>query len=199
MRKLTAIAPDILMIHTSVLSEPVGEFIRGILSEFPALRIMLFGNSMTDDFLFEAVGAGIHGYINERMNGEHLTRAIQTVERGEYWVERHIMARFFSAGSMNTSIETSIEDLVKRLSNREIQVLALIIQGLPTRNIADQLCLSHQGVKAHLTNLFRKFRVKNRAQLILSALDEVSPVGKFSVKVSDGLLDLQPMALEIQA
>jgi len=196
MRKLSVIAPDILMIHTSVLSEPVGEFIRGILGEFPDLRVLLFGNGMTDDFLFEAVGAGIHGYINERMNGEHLTRAIQTVERGEYWVERHITARFFSAGSFNSSMETRIEDLGKRLSSREAQVLALIMQGLPTKDMAEQLCLSHQGVKAHLTNLFRKFGVKTRAQLILSALDDVCPVGSFSGMVSDALLGLQQAGQE---
>ena len=46
MRKLSAIAPDILLIHTSVAPDPVGEFIHGILGEFPALRIMLFGNGM---------------------------------------------------------------------------------------------------------------------------------------------------------
>ncbi|MFV1972533.1 MAG: LuxR C-terminal-related transcriptional regulator, partial [Thiohalobacterales bacterium] len=188
MHKLATIAPDILLIHTSVAPEPAGDFIKGILAEFPALRIMLFGNGMSDDYLYEAVSAGIHGYINERMNGEHLTRAIQTVERGEYWVERHIMKRFFAAGSINTSIETSIEDLGKRLSSREAQVLALIMQGLPTKDIAEQLFLSHQGVKAHLTNLFRKFQVKNRAQLILTALDEISPVNSLSGMVRDGLL-----------
>jgi DNA-binding NarL/FixJ family response regulator len=49
------------------------------------------------------------------------------------------------------------------------------------------LFLSHQGVKAHLTNLFRKFGVKNRAQLILTVIDEVSPVGSLSGMVYEGL------------
>jgi DNA-binding NarL/FixJ family response regulator len=187
-RKLSAIAPDILLIHTSAAAEPVGDFIRGILGEFPALRVLLFGNGMQDDYLFAAVSAGIHGYINERINGEHLVRAIRTVERGEYWVGRHIMARFIPAGSITTSIETRIEDLGKRLSSRENQVLALVMQGLPTKDIAERLFLSHQGVKAHLTNLFRKFGVKNRAQLILTVIDEVSPVGSLSGMVHDGLL-----------
>jgi len=187
MRKLSAIAPDILLIHSGAAAEPVGDFIGAISGEFPALRVLLFGNGMQDDYLFEAVSAGIHGYINERMNGEHLVRAIRAVERGEYWVERHIMARFLPAGSIKTSIETRIGNLGKRLSSRERQVLALVIQGLPTKDIAEQLFLSHQGIKAHLTNLFRKFGVKNRAQLILSVIDEVSPVGSLSGMVHDGL------------
>jgi hypothetical protein len=50
------------------------------------------------------------------------------------------------------------------------------MDGMPTSEIAERIFLSHQGVKAHLTSLFRKFKVKNRAQLILAALNEVSPV-----------------------
>lgn len=188
LRKLSAIAPDILLIHTSAAAEPVGNFISGIRGEFPALRVLLFGNGMQDDYLFEAVSAGIHGYINERMNGERLTRAVRAAQRGEYWVERHIMARLLPAGAIKKSIETRIEDLGNRLSRRENQVLALVMQGLPTKDIAERLCLSHQGVKAHLTNLFRKFGVKNRAQLILIVIDEVSPVGSLSRMVHDGLL-----------
>lgn len=188
LRKLSASAPDILLLHTSAATQPVGEFISAVLEEYPALRVLLFGNGLQDDYLFEAVSAGIHGYINEPMNGEHLVRAIRAMERGEYWVERHIMARFIPAGSIKASIEARTEDLGKRLSSRENQVLALIMRGLPTKDIAEQLFLSHQGVKAHLTNLFRKFGVKNRAQLILTVIDEVSPVGSLSGMVHDGLL-----------
>lgn len=188
LRTLSASAPDILLIHTSAATQPVGDFISSVLGEFPALRVLLFGNGLQDDYLFEAVSAGLHGYINEPMNGEHLVRAIRAMERGEYWVERHIMARFIPAGSIKASIETRTEDLGKRLSSRENQVLALIMRGLPTKDIAERLFLSHQGVKAHLTNLFRKFGVKNRAQLILTVIDEVSPVGSLSGMVHDGLL-----------
>jgi DNA-binding NarL/FixJ family response regulator len=187
LRKLSDIAPDILLIHTSAAAEPVGKFISGIVGEVPGLRVLLVGNGMQDDYLAEAVSAGIHGYINERMNAEHLTRAVRAVERGEYWVERHILVRLSAAGSLRKSIETRIEDLGKRFSSRENQVLALVMQGLPTRDIAERLFLSHQGVKAHLTNLFRKFGVKNRAQLILTVIDEVSPVGSLSGLVHDGL------------
>lgn len=187
MQTLSTTAPDILLIHSSLVPETVGEFIRGILGKFPDLRILLFGSGMSDDSLFVAVSAGIYGYINERMHGEHLTHAVRCVERGEYWVERHIMERFFSTGCINTSIRDSVQKLGQRLSRREAQVLVLIMQGLPTRDIAGQLCLSSQGVKAHITNLFRKFDVKNRAQLILSVFEEVSPVGSISGMLRAGL------------
>jgi hypothetical protein len=49
--------------------------------------------------------------------------------------------------------------------------------------------LSHQGVKAHLTTLFRKFAVKNRSQLILRVVDEVTPVDSISRLVREGLQD----------
>jgi DNA-binding CsgD family transcriptional regulator len=77
--------------------------------------------------------------------------------------------------------------LGERLTTRELEVLELVLQGLSTREIAERIFLSHQGVKAHLTTLFRKFNVKNRSQLILSALDEVSPVESITGIFQQGL------------
>ena len=66
-------------------------------------------------------------------------------------------------------------------------MLELVLQGLSTGEIAGRIFLSTQGVKAHLTTLFRKFNVKNRSQLILSALDEVSPVDSITGLFQQGL------------
>jgi DNA-binding CsgD family transcriptional regulator len=80
-----------------------------------------------------------------------------------------------------------VVSLSRRLTNREAEVLSLVMTGLSTSEIAERIFLSHQGVKAHLTTLFRKFEVKNRSQLILRALDEVSPVDSITRLVQDGL------------
>jgi DNA-binding NarL/FixJ family response regulator len=121
------------------------------------------------------------------MNGEHIIQALDAVSRGEYWIERHIMQRFISEQSILDSINARVRLLGKRLTHRELEVLELILQGLSTNEIAERIFLSHQGVKAHLTTLFRKFSVKNRSQLILSALDEVSPVDSITGLFQQGL------------
>jgi len=176
MRHFVGHYPDFLLIQENAKPEPFEDFVREMVEGFPRMRLLVFGQSMSDDYLFRIIQAGAHGYFNEKMSGEHILRALDAVRRGEFWVERHIMKRFINSHSLHDSIQLRVRIMGERLTPRELEVLELVLQGLSTGEIAERIFLSHQGVKAHLTTLFRKFNVKNRSQLILSALDEVSPV-----------------------
>jgi DNA-binding NarL/FixJ family response regulator len=121
------------------------------------------------------------------MSGDHILMAFNAVSNGQFWVERHVMERFINARSLHDSIFSRARSLGERLTTRELEVLQLVLQGLSTSEIANRIFLSHQGVKAHLTTLFRKFNVKNRPQLILTALDEVSPVDSITSIFQQGL------------
>jgi DNA-binding NarL/FixJ family response regulator len=179
--------PDIMFLHTGSLPANPEEFIKHLLANNPGLRILVFGQGMSDDYLFSVIQAGALGYLNEKMTGSHLSQAIDTVMQNDYWVERHIMTRLISGCSIRASISHRVETLSKRLTKREAEVLEMVMHGLDTKEIADKVCLSHHSIKAHLGNLFKKFGVKNRPQLILSTLDEVCPVGSLSRIVQKGL------------
>lgn len=179
--------PDFLLIQDNAKPEPFEEFIREMVEGFPGMRLLVFGQSMSDDYLYRLVQAGVHGYFNERMNGDHIIQALDAVSHGEYWIERHIMQRFVTGQSVMNDISKRVKQLGERLTPRELEVLELVLQGLSTGEIAERIFLSHQGVKAHLTSLFRKFNVKNRSQLILVALDEVSPVESITGLFQQGL------------
>jgi DNA-binding NarL/FixJ family response regulator len=98
------------------------------------------------------------------------------------------MERFITDRSLVEGVQSRVMALSERLTSREIEVLELIMMGLTTREIAERVFLSDQGVKAHLTTLFRKFDAKNRSQLILRALDEViSPVESITGLMQQGL------------
>ena len=96
MAKFVAAEPDVLLIQNEVLKEPVEQFIQGILGEFPDIRFLVFGKNMSDDHLYRLVRCGVHGYVNERMSGDHIKRALESVIAGQTWIERHIMERFIS-------------------------------------------------------------------------------------------------------
>jgi DNA-binding NarL/FixJ family response regulator len=179
--------PDFLLIQDNAKPEPFEEFIREMVDGFPGMRLLVFGQSMSDDYLYRLVQAGVHGYFNERMNGDHIIKALDAVSRGEYWIERHIMQRFVTGQSLRNDISKRVKRLGERLTPRELEVLELVLEGLSTSEIAERIFLSHQGVKAHLTTLFRKFNVRNRSQLILVALDEVSPVESITGLFQQGL------------
>jgi len=168
--------PDILLIQQDAKKGPLDEYVAEMVSGYEGMRVLVFGESMSDELLFRVVSAGAHGYFNERMNGEHILQALQALRNGEYWVERRIMEKFISDRTVHDGMRNRVNLLGSRLTNRETEVLELVMEGLSTSEIADKIFLSHQGVKAHLTSLFRKFSVKNRPQLILTALNEISPV-----------------------
>ncbi len=184
---IRTICPDVLLLNSNVSDRAIDECIRELHGVCSETRILLFGHDMTDNYLYQAMRAGARGYLNDKMRGDHLTTALDTVMSGGYWAERHILCQFISDKSVHDKIDDNVTSLSTRLTNRESEVLELILEGMTTNEIADKIFLSHQGVKAHLTNLFRKFEVKNRAQLIIRALDEISPVMSISELAGKGL------------
>ena len=192
MAKLAVTEPDVLMIQNEALRDPPERFIQAIMEEYPDIRILVFGREMDDDHLYQLVRAGVHGYINERMNGDYIKQALDMVLAGNSWIERHIMQRFVSAQhDMVQAVETqfydNIDKLCDMLTKREIEVLCQVIKGLAIKQMAEEVHLSHQGVKMHLAKLFKKFRVANRNQLIFATFDHISPVEDLSELLRSGL------------
>jgi DNA-binding NarL/FixJ family response regulator len=181
------IRPDILFLHTGSIPPNPDEFIKQLIIVNPGIRILVFGQGMVDDYLYSVIQAGALGYLNEKMTGSHLTQAIDTVMHNDYWVERHIMTRLISGCSIRAAISHRVQILSQRLTRREAEVLEMVMQGLDTKEIADKICLSHHSIKAHLGNLFKKFSVKNRSQLILHTLNEACPAGNLTRLVQQGL------------
>ena len=187
-----AAAPDAMLIQNEILPEPLEHFVHGLIREYPDTRILVFGNNMNDDHLYRLVRAGVHGYIKEHMSGNDIKHALDCVIDGNTWIERHILERFISTQrNFDTALESQfynkIEQLCSNLTKRETEILCEVVKGLAIKQIAEQVHLSHQGVKMHLAKLFRKFKVTNRNQLILAAFDEMSPVEDLSPLLHNGL------------
>jgi len=192
MAKLVAAEPDVLLIQNGVLKEPIEQFTHGILEKYPDIRLLIFGNDMGDDWLYHLVRSGVHGYVNERMSGGHIRHALESVIAGKTWIERHIMERFISTQHdldevIESQFYTRIEQLCINLTKRETSILCEVVMGLTIKQIAEEVHLSPQGVKMHLARLFKKFKVTNRNQLIVAAIDATSPVKDMFVLLRNGL------------
>lgn len=192
MAKFVAAEPDALLIHDEVLQDPPERFIHTVTGQYPDIRIMVFGMNMDDDHLYRLVRAGVHGYINERMSGVQINRALDHVIAGNTWIERHIMERFITSqhnfdDALERQFNEKIDQLCLNLTKRETEILSEVVKGLAIKQIAEQVHLSHQGVKMHLAKLFKKFNVSNRNQLILAAFDNISPIEDLSVLLRNGL------------
>ena len=188
----TTVRPDILLLQNEILDVPVELSIQNIFRKDAELRILVFGRNMEDEHLYRLVNSGVQGFINERMNGDHIRSALYSVNSGQTWIERHIMERFITTqhdfdGLLETRFLNRVDELCTSLSRRETEILCQVIRGLAIKQIAKEVHLSDQGVKMHLAKLFKKFNVANRNQLILAAFDEISPIDHLSMMLRNGL------------
>lgn len=179
--KLRNTHPEILLLHHHAVMLPKLEFFSRIRSTVPGIHIVIFGQGMDDAFLLDIMRAGAAGYINEHMDGQNLLEAIREVKNGKLWVERRILETLAqTAIDMERMLENTIRERIdtvrKILTKRETAVFKLVLEGLATKEIAQEIHLSEQSVKLHLGRIFKKFQVTNRSQLILSTFARICPV-----------------------
>ena len=184
-RKFSETPADILLVQQSIIEQrlthkPVDDLFSQYHEVFPAVRIIVFGHDIADAYVRRMFRAGVHGFIDSSMTQASLATAIQEVHDGGYWVGRKVLEQLvYSAVEMEHIVEQGIQDKIhsiqETLTKRETDVLQRVLEGMSTRQIADDLYLSEQSVKLHLGRMFRKFEVTNRSQLILMAFQRVCP------------------------
>jgi len=179
--KFLACLPDVLLVHHRAVTQPFTGFFTRFKQAVPDVRILVFGHDMERSFLQGIIRAGADGYISEKMSGEQVRRAMFSVRNGDIWAEREILSEFARTAVeleelIESIIQRKIESLGSSLSRREIDVFQLVLKGLSTKEIADDLSLSQQSVKLYLGHVFKKFDVTNRSQLILMAFEQVCPI-----------------------
>lgn len=167
---------DVVLIHRQAILD-LPDRVSQLLQYAPGVKIIVFGHDMSDEFLLKIVRSGAAGYINEKMSGEHLLKAIRTVLDGELWVERRILQRLIlRVVELEGIINQAIELIRSVLTKREAEIYRHVLGGLSTKEIAGEMNLSEQSVKLHLSNIFKKFDVSNKQQLILLTFQKVCPV-----------------------
>jgi DNA-binding NarL/FixJ family response regulator len=109
---------------------------------------------------------GIHGFFYENDPLDVFMKGVRTVIDGKLWLSRDMMTKcIFEGTGKDNSAKSRIEDL----SERQIEILALVAVGATNDEIADRLCISPHTVKTHLYRIFKKINVPNRVQAALWA------------------------------
>jgi two-component system NarL family response regulator len=134
-------------------------------------RILLFTMFDNDQYLFDAVTAGADGYLLKDVSREGLCDGIRRVANGEALLDPCLTRRFFD--EFNTLRERAATAPPPHgLSNREVEVLRLVAEGLNNREIGGRLYVEEKTVKTHLHNIFDKIGVRDRTQAALYALQQ---------------------------
>jgi DNA-binding NarL/FixJ family response regulator len=144
------------------------DLMAGMKAARPDLRIIVTGTGADDETILKAVAAGAKGYVDEAATAEEFVQAIRMVNQGSVWAPRRVLSifiervtsspgRIFPAGRVN-------------FTDREKEVLELLVAGRSNKEIGAALTIEERTVKAHVAKLMRKVGVQNRIALSVHAI-----------------------------
>jgi DNA-binding NarL/FixJ family response regulator len=153
------------------------ETTKRIKKQFPDVRVLAI--SMAGDYqtVQMMLNAGANGYLVKNTGVVELLKALETVSQGKVYVSPELQALWFN-GLANRKPSTTSQ--AESLTQRELEVLAFIVEGMTNKQIAEKLFLSPQTVKTHRNNILSKLNCSNTAALVKYALEHnlLKPVSK---------------------
>ena len=136
-------------------------------------RPILLADSKESPILIRAVALGAMGVVLKDQPPNILENAIRKVHTGEVWLERVLTAtalREMAGGNGSTQADPDAAKIAT-LSKRELEVVALVCQGMHSESIGKQLAISEATVRHHLTSIFHKLALQNRLELVIFAFN----------------------------
>jgi len=173
---IRALRPDVAILDVNLPGINGQQVARQIVVEkIPTLVILLTGYDDVDQAI-HAMRAGASAYCSKDVQPEHLTHVVHHVTQGDYVIGTEV----FDLSGMEKWVQGKMGQAPRQysdpgepfhpLSNREMEVLACVTQGMSNKEIASKLGISHQTVKNHVTSILRKLSVEDRTQAAVYAL-----------------------------
>jgi two-component system response regulator DevR len=157
-----ALKPDIVLLDLRLPDGYGFTACRELLKRQPSLRVLVLTSYMDDEYIYESIAAGAHGYLMKEIDPPGLIAAIIKVYRGESIISPALTARVMAL--VRSRSQPDPAHAFTSLSPQEKRVLELVAQGKTNREIGDKLGLSDNTVKNYLGSVFEKLNVKGRAQ-----------------------------------
>ena len=137
----------------------------------PEVKVIILTTFDDDEYVFEGLRAGAVGYLLKDVPSEQLAEAIRAAARGAAFIQPSVARKVVAEFARLTEREHRRREqpLVEPLSARELEVLALVAEGLSNREIGDHLFITPGTVKNHVSNVLAKLGVRDRTQAVLQA------------------------------
>ena len=165
------VQPDVVLMDVRM---PILDGVRAtrLLKEtLPQCRVIVLTTFDDDEYIFDALRTGAAGYLLKDVASTRLVEAIRATARGESILEPSVAAKVIAEFTRVSSLvpAAQMEQLVEPLSERELEILALIARGASNKEIASQLFIAEGTVKNHVTHILGKLGVRDRTQAALKA------------------------------
>ena len=159
--------PDLVLMDITMPQMSGLEALRLIKAELPETQVVMLTVSDDDADLFEAVKAGAQGYLLKNLNASEFLEMLEGLERGEAAITRKSTARLIEGFA---DLSRPRAEPLDSLTQREIEILRLVTEGLSNQAIAQALSVSVNTVKYHMKNILQKLGVQNRTEAATDAI-----------------------------
>jgi DNA-binding NarL/FixJ family response regulator len=170
-RKAEELAPDVVLMDVRMPKMSGIEATRAIAEAVPTTRILMLTVSDEEEDLYEAVKAGATGYLLKEISIEEVANAIRAVVTGQSLISPSMASKLLSEFN-NLAKQAQQRVLVPKLTDRELQVLKLVAQGMSNREVAEELFISENTVKNHVRNILEKLHLHSRMEAVVYAVRE---------------------------
>jgi DNA-binding NarL/FixJ family response regulator len=147
------------------------EATRLIKKVYPLVKVVLLTNYDDEEYIQSAVEYGVDGYVLKDIKRGDLANVIRIVNQGKAYIDPSVTYKLIGRFKPNDKLEKESSS-PSYLSERELQIVELVVEGKSNREIADILFLSLDTVKSHLKHIFQKLGVNTRSKAIRIAIQK---------------------------
>ncbi len=180
-RKAQNLLPDVVLMDIGLPEIDGIEATKRIKETNPEIKVLMFTSRDNEDDVLSAFEAGANGYIMKGANAEQTERAIKSVSEGTGWLDPQIARIVLSNIQRNNRInnttptgEINYADgkNIYGLTEREMEILALMVEGLSNPQIAERCIITKSTAKAHVHSILQKLCVSKRTKAVTLALEK---------------------------
>jgi two-component system, NarL family, nitrate/nitrite response regulator NarL len=165
--------PDVLVLDLGTPGE-VLSIIDGSNHNFSSTRILVTADPANDEQVRLALRSGAHGCLFKGAGGSELLQAVRAVGQGDYYVSPKLSAQLLMQEHITPSRAASRPDRLMELTQRENQILSILVQGHSNKEIGNHLHLNERTVKRHVSIILKKLKVRSRMEAALVATGRIA-------------------------
>lgn len=166
LEKLNKYDPEVLLLDINMPVMNGIEVLKKMKKNQSTVKVLILTVHNELEYLMNAVDIGVEGYIMKDSESSELKKAIRAVRDGENYMQSSLIPALNNR-LMNRDVD---KDKVASLTNRELEVLIQVANGMFNKEIATNLNISERTVKNHISNIFKKIEVSDRTQAAVFAI-----------------------------
>jgi DNA-binding NarL/FixJ family response regulator len=159
--------PEVALIDIGMPDKDGIEVTQALHQDAPEVKVIILGMIDLTDEIMACIEAGAAGYVLKEASFDYLVETIRSVHRGESFCSPQMTASLFSRiAELASKHIPKIPASSVKLTGRELEIMNLIAEGLPNKEIAQRLFIETQTVKNHVHNILDKLQLHNRLEAV---------------------------------